>query len=423
MDLTQLLAHLDFQWAYNQLATNQFLIAAVFAAISYSLKSIPNSIWQFIKRNISMEFTVTNEDYDYESIVKFVEKRRMVFFTRTYSKKTTNAEADEYSYNYVGQELRTKKDIKKDYLSLGYGKSWFLYKGRLGSISRNFKDNNHSNKLKEDTTIQLFSRSRKILSDLLIESINEDIETEFNSIKIFMPSSADYWIKTSSSSIRSIDSVFIDKDVKIDLFKKIDAFVANKKWYIDRGIPYKLGIFIDGMPGTGKSSLIRAIATYMKRNIYFFSAKGLTETAPLLSNVNVSDGILVFEDFDTFSISNDRKDDKENSNKENLSILLNTLDGSLTPDGLIFIATTNYPDKIDDALKRKGRFDHNISLNELSVDTFARMVGTLYDRSAYDVFEEFRWVYKPIVGATVQDVFMTHRDYSDGKKALMELFS
>jgi SpoVK/Ycf46/Vps4 family AAA+-type ATPase len=44
---------------------------------------------------------------------------------------------------------------------------------------------------------------------------------------------------------------------------------------------------------------------------------------------------------------------------------LNCLDGFNNPEGLIVIMTTNFPDKLDDALMRSGRIDMDIELSHL----------------------------------------------------------
>jgi ATP-dependent 26S proteasome regulatory subunit len=45
--------------------------------------------------------------------------------------------------------------------------------------------------------------------------------------------------------------------------------------------------------------------------------------------------------------------------------ILNCLDGFNNPEGLIVIMTTNFPDKLDEALMRSGRIDFDIELTYL----------------------------------------------------------
>ena len=129
--LTVLMEVINQDWFTSQLKTNDFLIAAIAASAMYILRSLPTRIYNFIIRQISVEFTLTNEDECYQSMVEFLESKRLSLFSRTYSKKDDSYE-----------------------LTVGYGSSWFWYRG-LGKIHREFKKDNHSNKLKEEITVTI----------------------------------------------------------------------------------------------------------------------------------------------------------------------------------------------------------------------------------------------------------------------------
>jgi ATP-dependent 26S proteasome regulatory subunit len=51
---------------------------------------------------------------------------------------------------------------------------------------------------------------------------------------------------------------------------------------------------------------------------------------------------------------------------------LNILDGSYTPEDVIFILTTNHIDKLDEAIRRDGRTDVKLEITRPNVDTINR---------------------------------------------------
>ena len=75
----------------------------------------------------------------------------------------------------------------------------------------------------------------------------------------------DCWKEDEFDTTRSFENMFFDN--KEMVLSKLNFFLENKEWYYKKGIPYSLGIGLHGLPGTGKTSLIKCIAHLTKRHI------------------------------------------------------------------------------------------------------------------------------------------------------------
>ena len=60
------------------------------------------------------------------------------------------------------------------------------------------------------------------------------------------------------------------------------------------------------------------------------------------------------------------------------------MDGSIEQNGPIFMATTNYIDKIDSALKRAGRFDILLNLDNACPEIIMEMIIHFYSKNNPD---------------------------------------
>lgn len=185
--------------------------------------------------------------------------------------------------------------------------------------------------------------------------------------------------------------------------KRLEFFMNNKSWYDAKGIPYQLGMLLSGLPGTGKTSIIRAIANMTKRHIVHVNFANIT-TATQLKNIFynttlIADGkpyhvpiekrLYVFEEIDTAGsvlykrcMHDDICKEKETDvvlDELTLGEVLTVLDGTLEIPGRLLIMTTNHPEVLDPALLRPGRIDINIRFGNASRDLIVEMFEALLD--------------------------------------------
>lgn len=82
------------------------------------------------------------------------------------------------------------------------------------------------------------------------------------------------------SDSKSFDALFFPE--KPQLLKLVDDFMQTRGKFAIPGFPNKLGILLDGPPGTGKTSLIKALAIYLKRRIVSVSLEKVKTNQELM---------------------------------------------------------------------------------------------------------------------------------------------
>jgi len=179
--------------------------------------------------------------------------------------------------------------------------------------------------------------------------------------------------------------VLANKDDYSNVLEDMNKFLVSKQDYLGKGINYKRGYLFYGPPGNGKTTCILSLAQDLQKHLCVINLGdiGLSEKALLMTMGQIpKDSIVCFEDIDAIHSRNIKKDkiksreeyEKEDSSPVSLSTILNVLDGIFTPNGLIFIMTTNYKETLDTALIRPGRIDYQYEFkntNEYQLDILA----------------------------------------------------
>lgn len=211
-----------------------------------------------------------------------------------------------------------------------------------------------------------------------------------------------------------MNSITLEEKNKVKLIEHLENFKKDKAWYMKHGVPYRTGICLFGPPGTGKTSLVRAICGLDERDLYILNLNVMTDKA-LEEAVDTvgKNAVLLIEDIDSFKATNKReltsanKDEKASAvSSLTLSGVLNAIDGITASDGRILVITTNRIEDLDAALVRPGRIDLDLNLSYLNDLTAISALQRFYPD--FD-FPEFK-LKKDLTPAELQNLVMQFKD-------------
>jgi hypothetical protein len=246
-----------------------------------------------------------------------------------------------------------------------------------------------------------------VFEELIKKSINyyekyyfNDMDSDENSISVFITSKdCSYFQYLGKRTKRDIDSIYLPKAQKDDILKDLEKFINSetKKRYHKLGINYKRIYLLEGLPGTGKTSLITGLASKFNYNISIISFVPKMTDIDLIMSLKSLRGFeeedrkhkktfIVFEDIDC--IFKERKSNDEHRNNITFSGLLNALDGITTNDIICFI-TTNYKHNLDSALLRPGRIDYIMRFDYATKEQIIDIFREFTSETDNDVIQEF----------------------------------
>ncbi|KAJ7950427.1 AAA-ATPase [Quillaja saponaria] len=145
------------------------------------------------------------------------------------------------------------------------------------------------------------------------------------------------WIQRELRHPATFKTLAMEPELKNSIIEDLDRFLKRKEFYNKVGKAWKRGYLLYGPPGTGKSSLIGAMANYLKFDVYDLQLSSIGCDSQLMSAVRTTSNrsILVIEDIDCNEETQKRSTQVEDqmlqfskkSVKFTLSGLLNYIDG------------------------------------------------------------------------------------------------
>jgi len=396
-------------WIATFTGGNEFAIGMVnvwaLTVMAFILRSVPTSIYYCCKRQFTTTLTMNNGGYyEKETIINFMKW----IMPKVNSKWSRTLSVDSH---YDAAKTATT--------GLGYGIHFFWWKKRLFWIHKSKLDSSGSERQKEEISISTFGRSHAPFNDMIEEFTPKQHDDE---IRIFQLSNNGEWEYYTSTIKRPLCSVAMNKEIKNKIIDEIEHFRNNRDWFFKKGLPHKLTLLFDGKPGSGKSSLLKSIASEWSMNLCIINMKYVTDktlerglaTAP-------KNSLIVMEDFDSNPATKNRMTMIESNDDEmimglTLSGFLNALDGVNPIDNCIVGMTTNVLEHVDAAIYRKGRVDHIFEINEIDgveVKEYANYVYPDYDFSGL--------TFKSCLGCMLNEALLYSKD--DPEKFIESLHS
>ncbi|TMW97879.1 hypothetical protein EJD97_004875 [Solanum chilense] len=212
----------------------------------------------------------------------------------------------------------------------------------------------------------------------------------------------DYWSSVVLNHPATFDTMAMEPEMKKELIEDLDIFVGRKDYYRRVGKAWKRGYLLYGPPGTGKSSLVAAMANYLKFDVYDLDLREVQCNSDLrrllIGSSNRS--ILVIEDIDcNVGLQNrENGNDTTEDDKITLSGLLNFIDGlwSSCGDERIIVFTTNHKDRLDPALLRPGRMDVHIEMSHCTFSGFRVLASNYLKTEEHRLFKKIEDLFQRV---------------------------
>lgn len=219
-------------------------------------------------------------------------------------------------------------------------------------------------------TQESLRRTRLILLVLLLVGLYGLSKTPFLSVRFRTTSGLDSAVDPVQMKNVTFEHVKGVEEAKNEL-QEVVEFLRNPQKFTVLGGKLPKGILLVGPPGTGKTLLARAVAGEADVPFYYASGSefdemfvgvGASRIRNLFREAKGNAPCVIFID-ELDSVGGKRIESPMHPySRQTINQLLAEMDGFKPNEGVIIIGATNFPEALDNALIRPGRFDMQVTV-------------------------------------------------------------
>lgn len=370
----------------RQALNNQFvgggLVLMLLGALGALGRRIPAKVWTLLKRQFIVSFEVMSSDPTFHWLNIWLDEQP---FSKRVRDVTVSVRKNLWgdTINEAGPEGGPKV-----IMTPAPGTHWFWYRNRFVLLTRERKEAsgerlNAYTPPAEKFYLRILGRKQTVLTELIADARRMSLAATGARVSVHISAAHSGWRKISHYAPRPLASVILPDGMKEGIVSDIEKFFAAREWYEARGVPWRRGYLFHGAPGSGKTSLIGALAGELRFDLYVLNltSNGMNDEQLLSLMLDLPPrSAVILEEITDVINGREVKNVGEGINSSAVTYggFINALDGVVSKEGVLVFMTTNQVVQLDASLLRHGRIDVPVRFSHATRSQVERMFKHFY---------------------------------------------